>query len=311
MHIAGPCVTIDSMSKPGAVVPVIVVLASQLGCVGTAIESDGGVKAGSAGTIATSGSAGKGGSGGTGGISSTGGSSGCKNMCNIDFPCGYFGNDVPKCLRNSPNSITSHYGVSCQEACGTPCCTGGGCATKVVGCSAGTVCAYPTATATADSTYLKAECVPTSQTCGGEQDTRCPAGQYCEQFGILCWESGGCPSAQTACDYVQSGGLGTCRPLPSSEVCGAMTDPVCGCDGVTYANDCARMAKSTVWAHAGACSPSSTDGGGDTNNIKDMANSSDQSVDANTDLDAPKIHSDSAEDTGHDAGTRDVPLSPT
>jgi hypothetical protein len=184
-----------------------------------------------------------------------------------------------------------------------------GCATGVASCSAGTVCAYPTATATTDSTYLRAECVPTSKTCGGAQDTPCPAGQYCEQFGILYTEDGFSPSTQTACDYVKSGGLGTCRPLPSSEACGAMTNPVCGCDGVTYANDCARMAKSAVWAHAVDCLQSSTDGGRDATSIKDMADSSDQSVEANTDLDDSKMHSDSAGDTDHDAGTGDVPLS--
>jgi hypothetical protein len=90
-----------------------------------------------------------------------------------------------------------------------------------------------------------------------------------------------------------------------------MTDPVCGCDGVTYANDCARMAKGAVWSHAGACLQSNADGGQDATSIKDMADSSDQSIEANTDLDDSIMHSDSAGDTGHDAGTGDIPISPT
>jgi len=62
--------------------------------------------------------------GGSGGIRSTASSSGCATMCFADFPCGYYGNDVQKCVLDKPNSILVGHDVSCQEVCGTPCCSG-------------------------------------------------------------------------------------------------------------------------------------------------------------------------------------------
>ncbi|HXQ24069.1 MAG TPA: Kazal-type serine protease inhibitor domain-containing protein [Candidatus Acidoferrales bacterium] len=44
---------------------------------------------------------------------------------------------------------------------------------------------------------------------------------------------------------------GECVERP--EICPEVVDPVCGCDGVTYPNDCWRLNAGATLAHAGAC----------------------------------------------------------
>ena len=62
-----------------------------------------------------------------------------------------------------------------------------------------------------------------------------------------------CP-AEAFCDCRGGCGVaGQCAPRP--EVCDADYDPVCGCDGETYSNDCVRRAAGVCIEHPGECAP--------------------------------------------------------
>ncbi|MCB9598735.1 MAG: hypothetical protein H6719_38825, partial [Sandaracinaceae bacterium] len=65
----------------------------------------------------------------------------------------------------------------------------------------------------------------------------------------------GCACGTTEyCDYAMPnacGGPGTCRPRPG--ICTGLFDPQCGCDGMTYSNECAAHAAGVDVASAGMC----------------------------------------------------------
>lgn len=48
------------------------------------------------------------------------------------------------------------------------------------------------------------------------------------------------------------GGQGTCHPYPDNE-CPPVSDPVCGCDGITHQNECAARVVGSGVAHSGPC----------------------------------------------------------
>jgi len=61
-----------------------------------------------------------------------------------------------------------------------------------------------------------------------------------------------CPEG-FACDLSSCGpgALGACVAIP--DTCGGLHDPVCGCDGVTYGNECQRLRAGAGLDHQGLC----------------------------------------------------------
>lgn len=77
----------------------------------------------------------------------------------------------------------------------------------------------------------------------------------------LCGPYGSCP-AGTVCNITSCypGASGTCVSKPPS--CPSLWSPVCGCDGVTYTNDCFRLYYGAALAHSGSCTTPVVDQGG-------------------------------------------------
>lgn len=71
--------------------------------------------------------------------------------------------------------------------------------------------------------------------CGGIAGIPCNAGEFCNL-----------PVGHCCCDF-----FGQCTMIP--EICIDLWDPVCGCDGNTYGNECEAAVAQVSLAHYGAC----------------------------------------------------------
>jgi hypothetical protein len=103
----------------------------------------------------------------------------------------------------------------------------------VCGCDGTTYFNACEAAAAGTSIARGGEC---GESCGGIAGVACPDGQFCEL------PADQCSSADLEGHCVATGGA-----------CPEYYSPVCGCDGVTYANDCFRQAAAAQKAHDGAC----------------------------------------------------------
>ena len=98
---------------------------------------------------------------------------------------------------------------------------------------------------------LLAACGGSSQPCDPETD-RCE--EVCgglplpgQDFG--CAEGQVCELPAESCDIADLPGVCVARP----EVCAEIYQPVCGCDGQTYGNDCARLQAGVALQSSGTC----------------------------------------------------------
>ncbi len=101
----------------------------------------------------------------------------------------------------------------------------------VCGCDGATYSNECMANATGVNVAYKGSCIPTPGVCYSNND--CPVGDYCAKA------IGDC------------GGTGSCTPKP--EICPLFFNPVCGCNGITYGNDCEAASAGVPVAHQGTC----------------------------------------------------------
>ncbi|MFO0693774.1 MAG: Kazal-type serine protease inhibitor domain-containing protein [Polyangiales bacterium] len=91
----------------------------------------------------------------------------------------------------------------------------------------------------ADGDGCARECPGAGATCGGLLGSACASGEYCD-FPL-----------EARCGAADA--TGVCRPIP--EACATVAQPVCGCDGRTYGNECEAHRAGVAVVRWGGCEP--------------------------------------------------------
>ena len=96
-------------------------------------------------------------------------------------------------------------------------------------------------------------CCDATQSCFQTTCTNC-----CDSTATACTANGDCATGQY-CAGAGCGTAGLCEGLPTR--CSRRMEPVCGCDGTSYANECAAQEAGTRVAMSGMCSLPPPDAG--------------------------------------------------